>query len=172
MFNLKILKTMPIRFVWVFGFVGLVSACLKKEQYSQIPEIQQVYVLRDVENNKDYIYVDFTDGNGDFGLNDSDKNPPFDEGSAFYYNLFLHYQVYEEQGWIDLEELPGNVLKNPFHIRVPRLDNNPTKATVRAEFPFAFYYRPYPNMRFRVYLYDRALNKSNEVISAEIKIPQ
>lgn len=74
----------------LFGFLaGFVSACFSPPEFAIAPEIEfnrlEFKVTEDPSDADSLIlYVDFKDGNGDMGLNDSYREDPYHEQNFYY----------------------------------------------------------------------------------------
>ncbi len=112
----------------------------------------------------------FEDGDGDLGLDPQDTFPPFNLGSPYYYNIYTFY--YEKIGGqfqeVTISEFSTDTIR--FHGRFPRLDkqypDRYLKGTLRYKLPY-FLPRKSDTVRFRVFIYDRALHRSNEILTPE-----
>lgn len=112
----------------------------------------------------------FTDGDGDIGLDASDKAPPFDSGSVYKNNLFLEYEELRNGEWVR----PNLIL--PFHYRIPRI--TPTGQNKALEGEIAVALEPWPiipgspfdTIRFSVVLLDRELHYSNTEYTPATKV--
>jgi hypothetical protein len=149
-------------------FAGL-AGCSKKESFSDVPQIGfisfiNVYGTGQFAENG-ILTISYQDGNGDIGLSDQDILPPFDSASPYYYNLIITY--YEKQKGI-FKQVD---LAFPISARIPPLTpaglNKAIKGTITDTLPL----NPHPlydTIQFVVFIYDRALNKSNVVTTPEI----
>lgn len=127
-------------------------------EYSDIPEVEFLSAATTVSESNDRT-VAFTfmlyDGDGNFGLDAADTTAPFvDE----YQQNFYATPYYIENGV--RYQLPYN-----FSYRIPRLreegNDKFLKAKVAIDFVIATASFPYDSVVFSYYVYDRALNKSN-----------
>lgn len=143
----------------------ILPGCMKKESFSDIPAIQfkDFVMYYDTLGRPDHgeLTISFQDGNGDIGLSGSDTYPPFDSLSPYYYNFIIDYY-----------EMRGGVFKKvnlafPLSARIPVLnpDNNgkPIKGTLVDKSVFLNPNPVYDTVKYEVYIYDRALNKSNVI---------
>ena len=140
----------------------LFSSCMKKESYPDVPQIAFERFVTVFDTGKiatqGYLTISFKDGNGDIGLHPKETQPPFDTGSIYYYNYVIDY--YEKQN--------GNFVKValavPFSVRIPYLTpNNATKA-IKGIIVDTLTMDPHPahdTIKFKFFIYDRALHKSN-----------
>jgi len=86
--------------------IVVMSSCFKKETYPNEPIIS--YDAFSISNEKANLVFNFTDGDGDIGLSDSDTIFPYDINSEFHYNLLINY--YEKDdilGWVEGKNLDG-----------------------------------------------------------------
>jgi hypothetical protein len=140
----------------------LLTSCMKKEQYPDIPEIAfQSFTLAFDTNNiprKGYLTISFKDGDGDIGLHPGDTLSPYQKGGAYYYNYVIDY--YEKQNGVFVL-VP---LNPPYHARIPYLTpDDPTKA-IKGFIVDTLQMNPYPvfdTIKLKFFIYDRALHKSN-----------
>ena len=135
---------------------------MKKESFSDTPVIayKDFTLIFGSGNVADigYLTISFQDGNGDIGLRPDQKEPPFDTGSIYYNNYFIDY--YEKQN--------GTFIKFTssvsFNTRIPYLTpDDPTKA-IKGIIIDTLPMNPnhvHDTIKFKFYIYDRALNKSN-----------
>jgi len=104
------------------------------------------------------LVVDFTDGDGNFGLNNGDTQPPFDPTSIHHYNYYLQVLTRDSGKWMP------NDMQITFRVQtnypMPQPKAQVGSIIVRLEdfttpqfFPDTF--------RMALYIYDRDLNKSN-----------
>ncbi|NTV83084.1 MAG: hypothetical protein HGA23_02140, partial [Bacteroidales bacterium] len=73
-----------------------VISCRRIEEYPPEPVItfldfEKIYNETDSIYNRGILKFEFTDGDGDLGLDDGDTFPPFNPGSKYYYNLIIDY---------------------------------------------------------------------------------
>ncbi len=145
--------------------VGL-NSCFKKEEYPLVPIVKFDSFIKKAENNKAVLTFEFTDGDGDIGLLESDTLSTYSIDGDFYYNLFLdYYEKDDSLGWIPGTDLQGNPIVLEFRLK-PILDYDKTKGIKGTiSYDFDFYYNTTSDQsdtilyKFRVI--DRALNESN-----------
>ncbi|GHA57312.1 hypothetical protein [Pontibacter akesuensis] len=164
--------------------VLVLAGCRKEPNYSDIPQItfdrveQYTYSQNKVLIDTLFIVIDFQDGDGNLGLSRGsggsqtgpDFQDPFNPGSPYFDNYFANLQVKR-----------GNTYEStPFTFsgRFPRLSNDEAPETLEGEIRFtidSFTTIDYPagdTVRFEVYIYDRALNKSNVVYTDDVVLYQ
>ena len=145
-----------------------IYSCQKKQQYPLIPNIEfQSYSLladaRGVDTTLILIFS-FTD-DGDIGLGPGDTVSPY--VGQYKYDFFAAY--YEVQyGKLTLVKTPTN-----FNQRLPLVtingSNKNIKGTIQVNLPINDYNTSkFDTIAFQVYIVDRALNKSNVVMSPDI----
>ncbi len=161
------------RLLFFFGMIAAIIAvsagCIKKEKYPDTPLISMIsytsvfgtgaYAVEGI------ITISYQDGNGDIGLREDEKQSPFDTGSPYYYNLVISY--YEKQKGVFTRIEPYF----PISARIPPLTegfaNEPIKGTITDTIPLNP--KPvYDTVRFELFIYDRALHKSNVVTTPDI----
>jgi hypothetical protein len=140
----------------LFVILLFALSCIKKKEYDSVPAIKFIDfpVFYHVENSKNmadsaHVILSFTDGDGDIG-NTNDA----------VMSLFLDY--YEDEG-------SGFVFKNvTYKIHLPNLapegNNMAIEGTIQQLLKAPFYneFSVFP-YKFKMYLVDRAGNKSNVV---------
>ena len=146
------------------------GGCLKPEQYPDIPEIRYENFIRVYDTGtyaiRGILIFSFRDGNGDIGLNNGkDTLPPYNKNGDYYYNLVITYFEKQNGTYIKVETEP------PFSSRIPVLNpDNPGKA-IKGMITDTIPLNPHPvydTILFEVFIYDRALNKSNVITTPEI----
>ena len=143
--------------------------CHREPKYSVVPHIEFVS-LEKVDNGSGHdsqaeLTIYFQDGDGDIGLDETDRDPVFSVDSPYYYNFFIY--LYEKQNgeWVELE------LPTPLHSRVPHLSDDVPESIEGNLSILTYINNPYSNydtVRLSCYLVDRALNHSDTIITPEI----
>lgn len=149
--------------------VVLLFACKKNEEYPIEPVIslKSFFTLQDQSgfDTLAVIELNFTDGDGDLGLRASDVNPPFDTGSIYYRNFQIELYKRVAGAW-QLD--PNSVYMGG---RIPYLtptgSNKALKGEIRMDsfLPFGL---TGDTCFMNVFIYDRALHKSNVVKTPEL----
>lgn len=149
----------------LLAVLGL-SACLKTEKFPMEPKI----TLKSFDQLGDSarLTIEFTDGDGDIGLGQSDTNPPYDLDGGYYHNLRLDYDSLNNGTWVPV------TFALPLYYRVPVI--TPTGQNKALQGEISVKLAPYPTIpgtegdtvRYRVKLIDRALHISNEVATEAI----
>jgi hypothetical protein len=98
---------------------------------------------------------DFTDGDGNIGLNPLIDTTDLSLPDTVKYNFFL--QLYDLQGYdyVKVPELDGGLLK----YRIPYLDKKPLSGTLDLEISYPVI--KYDTIYYTFYIYDRDYNRSN-----------
>lgn len=147
----------------------LFFACRQEEKYSKIPYIEFVS-LEKVDNGTGHdsqatLTLYFHDGDGDIGLDETDKNPVFSVDSPYYYNLFINFYEKQNGEWV-LQEFP-----TPLHARVPHLSNDVPESIEGKLSILTYINNPtssYDTVQLSCYLVDRALHHSDTIFTPEI----
>jgi hypothetical protein len=139
--------------------------------------------------------INFKDGNGDIGLTSSDTTGNFapfkPDGSRnpFYYNyyctLFRRNKFTGEYQRFPMPKIPNTDIETNLHGRVPPLLENarpsPIEGKLQYQTEISTLYNtstvPNPELinkndsiRFEIFIYDRALNKSNVITTKSILV--
>lgn len=154
---------MPVLAFWLIS-------CMKKESYSDIPEIgyyDYFSMFTDTSGvaKKGVLTISFQDGDGDIGLNSWDNYPPFDSASVYHYNYYIDY--YEKRNGVFVKV----DLTVPLRYRIPYLTPDDPNKAIKGIIVDTIPLNPFPvydTIQFSMYIYDRALHKSNVVFTPEI----
>ena len=157
----------------------LFYSCSKQVEYSIIPaiEFKEFKVLKYYNSTHDsalVIVISFVDGDGDLGLGQADTIAPYNSGSVFYNNFYARYfekvngqfiQVRPEIGGIPY----GDTIR--FAFRYPDLRTETNNKALKGEIEISLTdVIPVKShtIKFNLFIYDRALNKSNVLETPEI----
>lgn len=160
----------------------VVLSCRKFEDFPEIPVItyENFIVLMNQETGiteRGVLVFSYTDGNGDLGLDKGDTLPPFDRNSKYYYNLIIKYFEKQNGVFVEVPLLSWNSDSSyydtlTFNSRFPILTPESGNQAIKGVFEDTlFIYNPlsdFDTIMFKAYIYDRALNKSNEIETQEI----
>ncbi|MBF9254870.1 hypothetical protein I2I11_16325 [Pontibacter sp. 172403-2] len=161
--------------------VLLFSSCRKEPNYPDTPQIEFRRVEQTTDQENGILHDDLTlvigykDGDGNLGLSKTDTasgdfNPPFDLKSPYFNNFFADLQVKRGNTYVPYFE---NTALN-FNGRFPRLSGDGREEALEGEIKYtisSFYsdvFDASDTIRFEIYIYDRALNKSNVVYTDDI----
>ena len=140
----------------------LLSSCMKKEVYPDVPEIAFQSFITQFDTGmyarRGFLTISFKDGNGDIGLSPYQKDPPFDTGSIYYYNYIIDYYEKQNGAFIKI------ALDPPYNARIPNLTPDDPNKAIKGIIVDTLTLNPMPlhdTVKFKFYIYDRALNKSN-----------
>ncbi|MDP1622398.1 MAG: hypothetical protein Q8M08_08660 [Bacteroidales bacterium] len=140
----------------------LLSSCMKKEVFPDIPEIAfQNFTLEfdtGIYAKRGFLTISFKDGNGDIGLRPDQKSPPFDTGSIYYYNFIIDYFEKQNGNFVKIDLTP------PYNARIPYLTPDDPNKAIKGIIVDTLILNPLPlhdTVKFKFFIYDRALNKSN-----------
>lgn len=150
------------------------SGCLPDPAYPDEPTLSFISFDEDPSGGRELVMA-FTDGDGDFGLDQPDTlAPDFCATCPYHQNLHCEYEELRDGTWtwIPLDPNAGQV---PFYYRIPRVTpsgaNPALNGTIAVQMPTWHLATPYDSMRFRLTIWDRALNASNEVITPAFSKP-
>lgn len=119
-------------------------------------------------NGKDSLlrlFIKYTDGDGDIGLEPDDTAAPFNYGSPFFYNLFI--KVYAvENGVGSRIPIPLSTDTVNFNDRITNLTPTGKNKAIFGEFTINLKAEPYPGIRpdsmyYTIQIADRKLHLSN-----------
>ncbi|MCX2740758.1 hypothetical protein [Pontibacter anaerobius] len=177
----NMLKYSPLLLVLAFAF----NSCREEPSYSDVPAItfdrveQYTFTKNNIISDSLVVAIDFQDGDGDLGLARSapdgtqtgpDFEPPFNQGSQYFDNFVANLQIKRGDTY---EDTPVN-----FNGRFPRLSSGEDAETLEGEIRYTITnfstdaFPPGDTIRLEVYIYDRALNKSNVVYTDDIVVYQ
>lgn len=146
----------------------LLSGCLKRESLPDIPNL--VSHRFEIAPDSAVLYLDFTDGNGDFGLEEGDTSGVFSE-CLRKYNLYAEYYEMQDGEWtlIEIDPCDGGPTDNdnPFYYRIPWAKPTGQNQTQEGEIKIAmndwFLASDYDTIKFTVKIVDRSMNESNTI---------
>jgi hypothetical protein len=146
-----------------------ITGCSKKESFSDIPAIDFVSFINAYDTGQfaksGILSISFQDGNGDIGLSDSDTLSPYQRNGSYYYNLVITYFEMQKGVFKQVD------LAIPFSARIPPLSPDDPNKAIKGTITDTLLLNPHPvydTIKFEVFIYDRALNKSNVVTTPAI----
>jgi hypothetical protein len=119
------------------------------------------------------ITVDYTDGNGDIGLETNDTFAPFNFGNKFFYNLFVDvYKVENGQAIPIIIPLTTDTVR--FNDRIKNLTPTGRNKSIYGKITINLSAVPYPgvfpdSMFYKIQIADRSLNLSNVITTPVMK---
>ncbi len=154
--------------------LGLFAACDDGNTFPDEPVINSL----SWDNSLEHLIVEFTDGDGDFGIDGEDSRfPLYVNGDSsmvnpYYYNLWIDYFEKQDGEWVLIEP------ENTFSFRVPVLtpDGQNKQLDVlitndlSTEIPYLL--SESDTIKFRVTMVDRALRESVPMETEVIIAPQ
>jgi len=166
----KLLLAKALFFLMVSGF--LFSACTKHEVYSVIPTIEyksfEKIPNQSGADNKAFLTISFTDGDGDIGLKSEDTLPPYNVGGKYYYNYFIDYYELQGDSFVKID-LP--ITNNS---RIPYIEPNLADLGIKGEIEIELYINNImstaDSIRYELYILDRSLHKSNVITTPSFYI--
>ncbi len=150
---------------WLFVLIAgsfLFASCIKKEVFPDIPEIAFQGFTTEYDSaghaTRGFLTIAFKDGNGDIGLRPDQINPPFDTGSIYYYNYIIDYYEKQNGTYVKVPLIPS------YNARIPYLTPDDANKAIKGIIVDSLELNPVPvydTIKFKFYIYDRGLNKSN-----------
>jgi hypothetical protein len=166
----------------VLGLVIVISvvcgSCKREESFSIIPVISLVE-FKGYGQDSAICRINFTDGDGDVGLDPFDTITPYNRTSKYFNDLFLVY-YYDTAGvWKPFNMHPADTIKSQFDTlmytyRIPNLTQNGQAQALQGEIKVkipAPYAIPHQTYKYTIMLVDRALHHSNIVETPAMKAP-
>jgi len=144
--------------------------------FSDIPNLTLDKVeqfQRDGKDSSVVITLNYTDGDGDIGLEETDTFPPFNFGSAYFHNLLI--QVYRIENGVKIPIIiPSTTDTLNFNDRIKNLTPTGKIKSISGQIKINLNAKPYPgilpdSMSYKVQIIDRKLNKSNAVETNPLK---
>jgi hypothetical protein len=148
----------------------LFAGCKKSDQYPIVPAItfKSLTTTKDAQGRDHYavLEISFTDGDGDIGIDSSEVNTPPYIGE---YSDVVHTVFYEKVNgvWTPNSQYDDN---GRFQIITPQGNRKAIRGDIRKETIGLPPLVPDLHIRFDVYIYDRALHKSNVITTPEITV--
>jgi hypothetical protein len=164
------MKKQPFFFFFsLAAFLAVFSGCMKKQSFPDTPEISllgfELLYDHSLVVRTGILSISYQDGNGDIGLNPGDTFSPYQRYGPYYYNFVINH--FEKQNGV-FHQVFDSI---PFSARILVLTpNDPNKAIKGFIIDSIPLYPPplHDTIKFEVFIYDRALNKSNVIITPEI----
>lgn len=169
----------------LIGVIGtLLFSCRKFEEYPIEPVItfDNFTLLLNSQTGtteRGVLSIGYTDGDGDLGLNTSDTLPPFDRNGNYYYNIIVKYYERQNGTFVEVPLLSWNPDTQKydtitFNGRFPNLTPEHGNKAIKGVIQDTLYVNnplsDFDTIKYKVSIYDRALNKSNEVETSEIVV--
>ena len=150
--------------------LGLAFACKKHDKYPIEPVIEYMSLnkISNISNidDKAYLTINFTDGDGDIGLELDDTLPPFNPGSEYYYNYYITYFEKLNDTFRPVD------LPFTFNTRIPFIEEDLAERGVKGEIKVELFINNINSLadsiRFDLQIVDRAHHKSNIITTPGI----
>ncbi len=151
-----------------------VAISCKKPGSDLPPEPQIEFLNFKAQGDTGIMTIKFQDGDGNIGLGTGDTLGDFHFSKPFYHNLFFEYYEKDDfNGWQPGTDFFGNPII--YKYRLPYLEPNGKQKQLEGEIQITMEPRYFnaastnsDSVKFIIYLYDRSLNKSNELETPEI----
>ena len=159
----------------IFLSTVIAVSCKRINEYPPEPVIsfyqfEKIYNYTDSVYDRGVLKFEYTDGDGDIGLEDGDIFPPFNPGSKYYYNLIIDYYELRHGEETKVPLTFFNPTTQEFDTislsaRIPLLVPKGTEHSISGDiFDTLFMYNynsSFDTLFFTFYIVDRALNESN-----------
>lgn len=147
----------------------ILAGCLKKKELPAEPKI--VSYRFEIAPDSAVLYLDFTDGDGNFGLEDGDTSGIFAECIYRDYNLYAEYFEMRNGIWvyepIDPCDGPFPDPSAPFYYKIPWVkptgQNQTQEGRITIDMNDWYLDSQYDTIKFEVKMVDRLLNESNTI---------
>jgi len=166
---LKMKRFLLVFSLLTFALAMVFDSCKKEENFSVVPVIS-FKEFKKFGNDSATCTINFTDGDGDIGLEQYDTVAPYNTGSKYHYNFYLVYYYQDSTGiWKPYDTKPSTPRMDTlmYTYRIPNLTQDGQKKSLQGEIKVrlnAPYAIPGQNpFKFKITLIDRALHVSNEV---------
>jgi len=156
-------------FIVMLALLTAISSCLKVESFPDEPAIE--FLELKTVGDSIAIHFSFTDGDGNFGLDDGDLLvPPFNTG-IYNKNLIVDYFELQNGVWKKFSTTVPSTnplyISTAFNAQVNWIVPEGTNKTQQGEITYHLanpYYvptSPFDTCRYSLYIIDRDLNESN-----------
>ena len=164
----------------IFLLLGILSSCIKKQDFSTVPKIEFKDFVKYGTDSAVFICT-FQDGDGDIGLTQSDTSGNFVKTGPYFYNMVLTYYYKKTNGTFSTYVIgsgpqTGTIFQ--YQYRIPNITPDGQNKAIKGEIKVTMKPGPYyvdthllKIFRYEAYIYDRALNKSNVIVTPDIPIP-
>jgi len=173
---MKRMKAHIAIFILAMIVVGL-GSCMDKDQFPLYPVLTYKDFLKVQNENgvveKGVLILEFTDGDGDIGLEDSDTLPPFHSEGGNYYNFIINLFEIKNGQYIPLQ-FPDTTFT--YNSRIPMINLSGNSKAIKGELEYTFDLLIMQNflnsdsIMIETYIVDRELNESNIVNSPGLSI--
>ena len=156
-----------IIFILIIAFSGLLTYCIKQEEYSIIPSIRfQSLTQVPLNSGADslVLVLSFTDGDGDIGVNQSDQTST---NKDIFITYLRRWNGKLTDTTLTCQNIKGVITLNSWLPYItPQGKNKNIQGTI--QYGFSIPCQQLDTISFQVYITDRASHKSNVIITPEI----
>lgn len=145
------------------------TGCKKADEYPIEPVItfKSLTTVKDANgfDTQGILEIEFTDGDGDIGLNASDTSSPYT--GEYSNNVHAVFYQFVNGSWAPWSQFDD---RSRIPVITPEGSQKAIRGVIRKDhigFPLSLSNR---RIRFDVYIYDRALHRSNVVTTDEISV--
>jgi hypothetical protein len=155
------------------GLAMVMSAC--EPPISLPPEPRLLNLELTTAGNLGLLTLDFEDGDGNFGLDQTDTTGVFCTSCPFHHNIFCEYEELRDGQWTPIELDPA-LDQVPFYYRAPRIEptgqNKTLRGTITVELAPRYYLlTAWDTLRFAVHIVDRDLQSSDTLRTSAVLKP-
>ncbi len=169
-------RRVKVRLILAASLLLAAASCKKIQEYPPEPQISYIGFEK-IYNETDSIYdrgilkFEYTDGDGDLGLEKSDTFPPFNPGSKYYYNLIIDY--YEVRNGVETpvfltfynpntQQFDTVYLSARIPLLVPKVIEKSISGEIYDSLFIYNYNSDFDTLFLKFYIVDRALHESNQ----------
>jgi hypothetical protein len=154
----------------LLGLMVVLHSCGKHDVYPNEPIIEYNSFVKIPDgsgiDDKGFLIINFTDGDGDIGLDINDTLPPFNIDGDYYYNFLIDYYELQNDSFVKVE------LPFTFNARIPNVDSELIDRGIKGEIKIELFFNNLnsssDSIRFTAQIIDRALHKSNIITTPSI----
>lgn len=164
--------------VLILGMFFSFSCKKSKDSYSEVPFIEfKSFAASDKYSA--FLVLKFVDGDADLGLKSSDTIGVYDKSSPYYYNLYIKTYYKDNTGAFKdtvIYDLNTNQIDTGLiRQRIQYIPKTTKEDYLKGEFYITLNgYRQstkHKVVKYKIYIYDRALHKSNVLETPEQIVP-
>lgn len=155
------------------AIAGCMMACLEPASYPDEPTI--TFNSFTPNGDRGLLVLDFTDGDGNIGLDQADTTGVNClDTCLFYYNFFCEYYELQNGEWVHIPLDWEDGLA--FFYRIPRVEPSGQNPALNGELqvflePQYYLVSDFDTLRYEIYIVDRDLNASNTIVTPPIVKP-
>ncbi|MBD0405201.1 hypothetical protein [Flammeovirga sp. EKP202] len=188
-------RTLLIKLPIGLLMLSIFMSCFGEPEFPKEPEIEFAWIENHTPGERFdslYIGINFKDGDGDLGLDQSDTLGPYApyeelmpgdsilKQNKYHFNYFVTVMKKEEDGEYRMVEFDSLSGQN-FNGRFPMLNNSGRERPLEGElrYYFTLFYdgnliqspvTKGDSIKIKIQIVDRALNESNEIISTGVEV--